>query len=62
MFSFFFVPLNALGGYLWSILIIFFLLQNESKRLMQSQAVFFYLNKVTHTHTFTPHLLGSEYL
>lgn len=29
---------------------------------MQSQAIFFYLNKVTHTYTFTPHLLGSEYL
>lgn len=29
---------------------------------MQSQAIFFYLNKVTRTYTFTPHLLGSEYL
>lgn len=41
---------------------IFFFLQKESERLMQSQAIFFYLNKVTHTFTFTPHLLGSEYL
>lgn len=29
---------------------------------MQSQAIFFYLNEVTRTYTFTPHLLGSEYL